>query len=127
MKTIRVPIVLAALAMLALLASPFLGEDLSRQDMTSTIGGGNCKTCPGSANNTCTKTSCSAFSSGCVGTSGGSYKVCTQGTHSEQNCLNDDKLTCGTEDSCKFGEGGCTGGNYDCSCHSKSVEVTGCG
>jgi len=125
MKIMRVHMALGALAMLALLASPFLGQNLSQQDMISTIGGGNCKVCPGDANSTCTKSPCSFFS-GCSEVSGGSYKVCAQGTHPDQNCKNDDKVSCGTYDYCASGEKSCTSSTYDCSCHSKTNEVTGC-
>jgi len=126
MRITCVHIVLADLVIIAVLAAAFLGGNLSPQDMRSTIGGGNCRVCPGEANNGCLENTCTFVSRSCGGTSGGSYKVCTQGTHPEQNCLDDDTVSCGTRDYCCAGEGGCTPSSADCSCHSDQVTYTGC-
>jgi hypothetical protein len=125
MRISRMHTMIGGLAVLFLLAMVVSARDLSPKDMASTIGGGNCKICPGDANSTCSKTVCS-FASGCSELSGGSYKVCAQGTNQEQNCINDDRVSCGTNSYCASGEKGCTSANYNCSCHSSDVTYGGC-
>ena len=102
-------------------------NSLSTSEMAATWGGGNCKKCPSETNSTCGKNPCSGGSSGCSEYSGGSYKVCEQGTHPDQNCTNTDSVSCGTHDTCAVNEGDCKGADaYDCSCHSTTHYMTGC-
>jgi hypothetical protein len=116
------------IVVVALLVGPVLSRNLSQAAMESTIGGGNCKLCGdnGNTNATCTKGPCT-FLNGCEEATGGSYKVCAQGDHPEQQCDNKpDSLTCGQIKSCADGEGSCSSDNYDCSCHSDDKKVNGC-
>jgi len=126
MRISRMHIMVGGLAALTLLVISLSNGNLDQRDMTSTIGGGNCKVCPGDANSTCSKSICSFVGSNCREASGGSYKVCAQGTNPEQNCVNDDKVSCGTYDYCASGEKTCTSAKYDCSCHSEAATYTGC-
>lgn len=122
MKILIVVVAIAAVFSVAFASS----TNLSTSEMDATWGGGNCKVCPGTANVTCSKGPCTFKDGECKEASGGSYKVCKPGTHPEQECYNDDTLTCGTIDYCANNEGGCDKDNYDCSCHSEAYEVTGC-
>ena len=120
------------LMVLLLLAVPLIHGTMSHAQMLATSGGANCKVCPGEANSSCNQQTCTYVElsawKGCEELSGGTYKVCANGTHPEQNCLNDASVSCGTAGICSLNEGNpkCTSSTYNCTCHSKKVTRTGC-
>ena|GEM_PF-2703782 len=125
-------IICATLMVLLLLAVPLIHGTMSHAQMLATSGGANCKVCPGEANSSCEKTTCSFFPktetlpARCREYSGGDYKVCAQGDHPEQECDNDDKVSCGQLKFCDDGDGQCNADTYDCTCHSQTVKRSGC-
>ncbi|MHC4640524.1 MAG: hypothetical protein ACYS32_02690 [Planctomycetota bacterium] len=124
MKLLITVVVVAAVLCVGFASS----TNLSTSEMDATWGGGNCKMCPQNTNADCGQTSCTFYlgSTSCKETSGGSYKVCADGTHKDQECYNDDSVSCGTRDYCDDGEGHCDKDNYDCSCHSEAKTMAGC-
>lgn len=95
----------------------FAGQQAVSDSVAQAIWGGGCA-CTGTS--TCPATECGAA---CTSFSGGSYPVCAS---SASGTCTADEAQCGTRNYCGNGEGDCTFGGTDCTCHSANVMVTGC-